>query len=289
MSEPILRTNDLHKSYDLGRRLIEVLHGVSLEIGEGEFLSLQGASGTGKSTLLHLLGGLDDPTSGEVFASGQSLSAMSSTRLAKWRSCTRAIAADSGAMRVLMPKVVPANRAAAVGNSRVRIMSPMYEARSRYDSSSHKKMPPSPPGASLSPCRLNTEMSPSEPHIRPRHLAPCACEASSMIFSPCRSAMACSSVILDGNPQRCTTTMALVLSVIFASTSTGSRPRRSGSLSQNTGTAPSHSIGITDAQKVAVGTSTSSPGLRPSAKKDAINAEVPLLWDSANLRPVKAA
>lgn len=85
MSEPILRTNDLHKSYDLGRRLIEVLHGVSLEIGEGEFLSLQGASGTGKSTLLHLLGGLDDPTSGEVFASGQSLFAMSSTRLAKWR------------------------------------------------------------------------------------------------------------------------------------------------------------------------------------------------------------
>ena len=85
MSEPILRTNDLHKSYDLGRRLIEVLHGVSLEISEGEFLSLQGASGTGKSTLLHLLGGLDDPTSGEVFASGQSLSAMSSARLAKWR------------------------------------------------------------------------------------------------------------------------------------------------------------------------------------------------------------
>tara|TARA_B100000676_G_scaffold283509_1_gene310304 strand:+ start:224 stop:901 length:678 start_codon:yes stop_codon:yes gene_type:complete len=85
MSEPILKALDLHKSYDLGRRLIEVLHGVSLEIGEGEFLSLQGASGTGKSTLLHLLGGLDDPTSGEVFASGQSLSAMSSTRLAKWR------------------------------------------------------------------------------------------------------------------------------------------------------------------------------------------------------------
>ena len=85
MSEPILSAEDLHKSYDLGRRLIEVLHGVSLEIGEGEFLSLQGASGTGKSTLLHLLGGLDEPTSGEVFASGQSLSAMSSARLAKWR------------------------------------------------------------------------------------------------------------------------------------------------------------------------------------------------------------
>ena len=85
MSEPILRAQDLLKSYDLGRRLIEVLHGVSLEIVEGEFLSLQGASGTGKSTLLHLLGGLDDPTSGEVFASGHSLSAMSSARLSKWR------------------------------------------------------------------------------------------------------------------------------------------------------------------------------------------------------------
>ena len=85
MSEPILNALDLHKSYDLGRRLIEVLHGVSLEVGEGEFISLQGASGTGKSTLLHLLGGLDDPTSGEVIAGGESLSAMSSSRLAKWR------------------------------------------------------------------------------------------------------------------------------------------------------------------------------------------------------------
>jgi len=85
MSEPIVKAQDLHKSYDLGRRMIEVLHGVNFEIGEGEFLSLQGASGTGKSTLLHLLGGLDDPTSGEVIASGQSLSAMSSMRLAKWR------------------------------------------------------------------------------------------------------------------------------------------------------------------------------------------------------------
>ena len=85
MSEPILKAQDLRKSYDLGRRIIEVLHGVSLEVSEGEFISLQGASGTGKSTLLHLLGGLDDPTSGEVITNGQLLSKMSSTRLAKWR------------------------------------------------------------------------------------------------------------------------------------------------------------------------------------------------------------
>lgn len=85
MSDPILKAEDLKKSYDLGRRIINVLHGVSLEIGQGEFLSLQGASGTGKSTLLHLLGGLDEPTSGLVLSNGHLLSNMTSSRLAKWR------------------------------------------------------------------------------------------------------------------------------------------------------------------------------------------------------------
>ena len=85
MSRPILKAQELKKSYDLGRREIRVLHGVSLEIGQGEFLSLQGASGTGKSTLLHLLGGLDNPTSGQVSSNGQLLSTMSSRSLAKWR------------------------------------------------------------------------------------------------------------------------------------------------------------------------------------------------------------
>jgi len=60
MSDAILSARELHKSYDLGRRKVEVLHGVSLEIANGDFLSLQGASGAGKSTLLHLLGGLPE-------------------------------------------------------------------------------------------------------------------------------------------------------------------------------------------------------------------------------------
>ena len=84
MSDAILSARGLHKSYDLGRRKVEVLHGVSLEIGSGDFLSLQGASGAGKSTLLHLLGGLDEPTAGEVFTYDQSLFGMG-VRLAKWR------------------------------------------------------------------------------------------------------------------------------------------------------------------------------------------------------------
>ena len=85
MSDAILSARELHKSYDLGRRKVEVLHGVSLEIASGDFLSLQGASGAGKSTLLHLLGGLDEPTAGEVFAGDQSLFGMGAVRLAKWR------------------------------------------------------------------------------------------------------------------------------------------------------------------------------------------------------------
>ncbi|HJN83473.1 MAG: ABC transporter ATP-binding protein [Verrucomicrobiota bacterium] len=85
MSDVLLSAHELHKSYDLGRRKVEVLHGVSLEIASGDFLSLQGASGAGKSTLLHLLGGLDEPTAGEVFAGDQSLFGMGAVRLAKWR------------------------------------------------------------------------------------------------------------------------------------------------------------------------------------------------------------
>ncbi len=85
MSDAILSARELHKSYDLGRRTVEVLHGVSLEIASGDFLSLQGSSGAGKSTLLHLLGGLDEPTSGEVFAGDQPLFGMGASRLAKWR------------------------------------------------------------------------------------------------------------------------------------------------------------------------------------------------------------
>ena len=85
MSDAILSARGLHKSYDLGRRNVEVLHGVSLEIGSGDFLSLQGASGAGKSTLLHLLGGLDEPTAGEVFANDQSLFGMGVLSFSYWR------------------------------------------------------------------------------------------------------------------------------------------------------------------------------------------------------------
>src|SRR3982751_1173110 len=85
MNEPLLRATNLHKIYNLGRRELPVLRGVSLELQKGDFLALRGASGAGKSTLLHLLGGLDFPDPGEILADGRALNAMSRGDLAAWR------------------------------------------------------------------------------------------------------------------------------------------------------------------------------------------------------------
>lgn len=66
MNKVILEASDLHKTYVSGERRLEVLHGVSLTVEEGESVSVRGESGSGKSTLLHLLAGLDAPDSGFV-------------------------------------------------------------------------------------------------------------------------------------------------------------------------------------------------------------------------------
>lgn len=72
MSE-ILRTQNLTKSYWQEKKEIKVLKNIEFKVNRGEMLSIVGASGAGKSTLLHILGTLDDPTSGEVFFEGNSL------------------------------------------------------------------------------------------------------------------------------------------------------------------------------------------------------------------------
>ena len=67
---PVLACEGLRKSFQIGQRELEVLHGVRLDLYPGETLCLMGASGAGKSTLLHILGLLDAPTEGRVWLQG---------------------------------------------------------------------------------------------------------------------------------------------------------------------------------------------------------------------------
>jgi lipoprotein-releasing system ATP-binding protein len=86
MSEPLIRVSGLCKSFETGDGTIEVLRGLDFEIHPGECLAIVGSSGVGKSTLLHILGALDHPTSGSVEFRGEDLFANSSDELARFRS-----------------------------------------------------------------------------------------------------------------------------------------------------------------------------------------------------------
>lgn len=85
METILLSATGLKKSYTLGKRTLEVLRGVDVEISRGDFVALRGASGTGKSTLLHLIGGLDTPNAGEITFRSEKLSRFSESKLTEFR------------------------------------------------------------------------------------------------------------------------------------------------------------------------------------------------------------
>lgn len=87
MSE-FLQVRDLRKSFRMGAEELHILKGVNLTVRRGEFLSIAGPSGVGKSTLLHILGGLDRPTAGEVYYEGVEISRLPEGEQAAFRNQT---------------------------------------------------------------------------------------------------------------------------------------------------------------------------------------------------------
>jgi ABC-type lipoprotein export system ATPase subunit len=81
----VLRTRGLRKEYGRAAGLVRAVDGVDLEVERGETVAIMGPSGCGKSTLLYLLGGLDRPTSGEIWLDGQDVTRLSERALARLR------------------------------------------------------------------------------------------------------------------------------------------------------------------------------------------------------------
>ena len=86
MSQKVLiHIDNLHKEFHLGKTVVRALQDISLEIYQGEYISIMGPSGSGKSTLFNMIGALDHPSSGEVHVAGLNLTQLSSRQLAYFR------------------------------------------------------------------------------------------------------------------------------------------------------------------------------------------------------------
>jgi putative ABC transport system ATP-binding protein len=81
----IISINDVVKSFPVGDGELTILKGISFDIRQGEFVTIVGPSGNGKSTLLNMITGIDHPSSGEVIVTGREVHKMSENKLATWR------------------------------------------------------------------------------------------------------------------------------------------------------------------------------------------------------------
>jgi putative ABC transport system ATP-binding protein len=84
-SGPVVSAKDVTRRYGAGETAVDALRGVSLDVPKGQLTAVMGPSGSGKSTLMHILAGLDKPTSGEVTIAGTAISKLNDTELTKLR------------------------------------------------------------------------------------------------------------------------------------------------------------------------------------------------------------
>jgi len=85
VAQNVVELKDVYKIYKMGNNEVHALDGVTLTIKKGEFVSIMGASGSGKSTMMHIIGALDLPSKGEVFINNKKLSTQTEDELAQIR------------------------------------------------------------------------------------------------------------------------------------------------------------------------------------------------------------
>jgi len=85
MTDCVVRCENIHKSFLMGKEAVQALRGVSLDVERGEVVCLMGPSGSGKTTLLNILGGLEEPSRGHVIVDGENVISLSEDRLSELR------------------------------------------------------------------------------------------------------------------------------------------------------------------------------------------------------------
>ena len=83
--KPVIQAKDVYKIFRLGQEKVRALNGVSVDINKGEFVAIVGTSGSGKSTFLNMLAGLDKPTKGEIIIAGKHIEKLNEANLVRFR------------------------------------------------------------------------------------------------------------------------------------------------------------------------------------------------------------